>query len=60
MMPEEEEHLRMSSEELVEKSHPSNTVSEKNGDSKQPREASNDDNDCKRVKRVRKRSGSLR
>ncbi|XP_031737563.1 uncharacterized protein LOC116402454 [Cucumis sativus] len=29
MMPEEEEHLRMSSGELVEKTHPYNTVSEK-------------------------------
>ncbi|XP_031739161.1 uncharacterized protein LOC116405253 isoform X2 [Cucumis sativus] len=54
MMPEEEEHLRMSSGELVEKTHPYNTVSEKNGDSKRPGEASNDDNDCKKSKKKKK------
>ncbi|XP_031740453.1 uncharacterized protein LOC116403444 [Cucumis sativus] len=44
----------MSSGELVEKSHPYNTVSEKNGDSKRPGEASNDDNDCKKSKKKKK------
>ena len=44
----------MSSEELVEKLHLSNTISQKNGDSKRPREASNDDNDCKKSKKKKK------
>ena len=45
----------MSSKELVEKLHLSNTISQKNGDSKRPREASNDDNDCKKSKKSKKK-----
>ena len=45
----------MSSGELVEKTHPYNTISEKNGDSKRPGEASNDDNDCKKSKKSKKK-----
>ena len=59
-MTSEEEHLRMSSEELFDKPHPSNIVSENNGGSKRPREVVMMMMTAKRVKRVRKRSGSLR
>ena len=45
----------MSSEEHFDKPHPSNTVSEKNDDSKRPREVNNDDNDCKKSKKSKKK-----